>query len=569
MRKTLINIIISLLMISICPVYITAEENRDIKQTDASVVLRYNNENKQIETDKIILEIEGNYYGVVFDQPKGINYCSSNSYLLTSDGLTIVLLKGDYKSGVNSDDGYTSVQKLEDDIFLLIRGNEEESVTSALSGVFKTNEESYQMFNHDIGSEWYKEVVITTDTVSFFDGSRYVYIYQNLGSLSDGCWKNQIEPTIFKKQLRGINIPITYPEDAPEHYMPYGLEQYEHLTVDGFTPYSAYDIGNDSAGYIILAADDQTVFDFFSNKNERLQNVYTVNQIKSKISNPIIETEIYDISEVKNIAMDIVNSDNRYHLNLLTDQDSNQHIIYSRNGDTVSYTTAEGYYMDYYDKHINRDDYIDPIVSSEETYELQGEIGQTIYNDMTGKIVIPATRVAESNSGFVARIDDEGLYFEMGHANNWSLYDIQPSEGHNTYINHGSYQSLNGFFKEGETPFANNFQHLRIFGGDYIYVYGYGNNYKELESYDDLYLTIGRNIGTYTKADHQQVGNNFRIENTYLSFIDFKENNEAMNPRLNDIYETWSCSKLGLAGLQHQYKDAARLHYSRNDLLKN
>lgn len=338
--KKIIILLITLLLFSGSPVI--AQEEPVVE--DASSEIVYNALHDQLEVTSIILSCNDAYYGVIVKD--GVNFSNKNNYFTTSSGLTVVLTNEELVSGINSDDAYTYVQELENGIFLIVKGEDEELVKSVYNGVYKTTEIAYQMFYHDIAKEWTNEVIITSDVVSFNNGEDTIYVYQNPGSISDGCYKGEMEPTVFYKELRGIDIPITYPEDVNNlsTYVPYTLKNYEHYkTENGYTPYSAYDM---CSGYIILAKDDDTLKSLFRSYNERSQELGTIN-LKTKSVEPYsIDAKSYNLSDIKEYAKAVVNSDNRYHLAVTEDsiQEAYENGLYTKEIPDIIDASIEHHY---------------------------------------------------------------------------------------------------------------------------------------------------------------------------------------------------------------------------------
>lgn len=315
----IICVIFSLLILCACENK-EVEEEYTPKEVDAVSEITYNIEKKQLEVSNVILKCNEAYYGIVVND--SVNYSNKNNYFTTGSGLTISITDEKLTSGVNKDIDYTSIQEIEDGIFLIVKGKDETLVSETFDNVFKTTEQVYEMFSHDITSEWTKEVVITSDVVSFSNGNTTQYVYQNNGSISNKSLNGEIQPTVFYKELSGIDIPITYPEDVEDlsNYVPYTLNNYDHYITNGYTPYSAYDT---SAGYIILAKDDIGLKQMFEAHNNRPQITGKINIKNKEVDNFDIDNEIYSLSEVKEYAKEVINSDNRYHVAVFDEDTKN------------------------------------------------------------------------------------------------------------------------------------------------------------------------------------------------------------------------------------------------------
>lgn len=524
---TILLTIISLLALTACNQKETSIETKDPTIVEATTGIAYNGDTKQLEVTSVILHVDDVYYGVEVND--AVNFNNSNNYFTTSKGLTIALLQ-DAEAGINMEGEYASIQELEDGIYLMIKG-EKELVEETFNHVFKANSEVYQMFKHDINPDWTKEVVITNDVISFSNGEDTTYIYQNPGSLSPGCYQGRIEPTVFYKQLRGIDIPITYPEkqeikedtyfergyDAGAQreyeeyytreleYTAYGPVLYDHESVEGYTPYSAYDLSdliqigikpreavNDVYNYIILANNDNNVLNLFNNINKRYHNYISININSNTVELPIVDTETYNLSSFVTLASNIINSENRYHFGIVQADDKNQ--------------TGETYYIDAPDNDITR---------------------QTLVrNNMFGKLIIPTMKVGEPIL--------EGSYQTLHETNYGADSDwmgSRPEIG-----NHGAEGQFQNYLygKIGEMVTAYNGGHdfhEYIFEGDYIYQF-----------YKDYSLKIYKNIGTTESIN---------IKEQLAMFKKLKSHDISTN----------SCSMAGSGALTQYYNLISHIQY--------
>lgn len=309
--KKICIIVLTFLLLSACENSDIEEKEYTPKEIDAISEIKYNIEKDQLEVTNIILKCNGAYYGIIVND--SVNYSNKNNYFTTGSGLTILISNEELTPGISKEVNFTSIQEIEEGVFLIVKGDDETLVNKVFDNIFKTTEQAFEMFSHDITSEWTKEVVITSDVVSFSNGDLTQYIYQNKGSVSKKCLNGEIEPTVFYKELSGIDIPITYPEDVKDlsNYVPYTLNSYNNYVTNGYTPYSAYDV---SAGFIILAKDDINLKQMFENHNERPQVIGKINIKTNDIDNYEINNKTYSLSKVKEYAKDVINSDNRYHV---------------------------------------------------------------------------------------------------------------------------------------------------------------------------------------------------------------------------------------------------------------
>ena len=382
-------------LLSLSLVACTNSKYEEKETVDATVRIAYNTDDKVIKVSNVIIKCNDAYYGVGVND--SINFNNKNNYFTTGSGLKIMITSDKLNTGSTSnDDIYTASTMIEDGVYLYASGDKEK-VEEVFNNVFKTNREVYTFLNHDINPEWMKEVNITDDVISFSNGVNTIYAYQNDGSLSDGCIKGRIEPTVFMKALRGIDLPITYPEDTQDRidYIPYGIEEYEHYTNEGYTPYSVYapqelttvtekvvnielkkevnSAEKEMTNYILLASNDEDVLDLFDERNNHDQTLYS-------FSIPSGNTDVLDInsdinlSDKKDIAKDVINSDNRYHFGILTSKDEDGHFYTTPYNSKWNRVNADGYYVD--------------------TKIAYADVSKdfTIANNMVGKVVIPTIK---------------------------------------------------------------------------------------------------------------------------------------------------------------------------------
>lgn len=382
-------------LLSLSLVACTNSKYEEKGTVDATVRIAYNTDDKIIKVSNVIIKCNDAYYGVSVND--SINFNNKNNYFTTGSGLKVMITSDKLNTGSTSnDDIYTASTMIEDGVYLYASGDKEK-VEEVFNNVFKTNREVYTFLNHDINPEWMKEVNITDDVISFSNGINTIYAYQNDGSLSDGCIKGRIEPTVFMKALRGIDLPITYPEDTKDRidYIPYGIEEYEHYTNEGYTPYSVYtpqelttvsemvvnielkkevnSAEKEMTNYILLANNDEDILDLFDDRNNHEQTLYS-------FSIPSGNTDVLDInsninlSDKKDIAKDVINSDNRYHFGILTSKDKDGRFYTTPYNSKWNRVNADGYYVD------------TKIAYSGD------QISFTIANNMIGKNVIPTIK---------------------------------------------------------------------------------------------------------------------------------------------------------------------------------
>lgn len=390
MKKIILYLFLCLMLVG-C----TNSKHEEKGTVDATVRIAYNTDDKVIKVSNVIIKCNDAYYGVSVNG--SINFNNKNNYFTTGSGLKVMITSDKLNTGSTSnDDIYTASTMIEDGVYLYASGDKEK-VEEVFNNVFKTNREAYTFLNHDINPEWMKEVNITNDVISFSNGVNTIYAYQNDGSLSDGCIKGRIEPTVFMKALRGIDLPITYPEDTQDRidYIPYGIEEYEHYTNEGYTPYSVYtpqelttvsemvvnielkkevnSAEKEMTNYILLANNDEDILDLFDDRNNHDQTLYSFSIPSGNTDVLDINSDI-DLSDKKDIAKDVVNSDNRYHFGILTSKDEDGHFYTTPYNSKWNRVNADGYYVD------TKIDYADSPANF------------IIANNMVGKVVIPTIK---------------------------------------------------------------------------------------------------------------------------------------------------------------------------------
>lgn len=382
-------------LLSLSLVACTNSKYEEKGTVDATVRIAYNTDDKVIKVSNVIIKCNDAYYGVSVND--SINFNNKNNFFTTGSGLKVMITSDKLNTGsLSTNDTYTASTMIEDSVYLYASGDKEK-VEEVFNNVFKTNREVYTFLNHDINPEWMKEVNITDDVISFSNGVNTIYAYQNDGSLSDGCIKGRIEPTVFMKALRGIDLPITYPEDTKDRidYIPYGIEEYEHYTNEGYTPYSVYtpqelttvsemvvnielkkevnSAEKEMTNYILLANNDEDILDLFDDRNNHDQTLYSFSIPTGKTDVLDINSEV-NLSDKKDIAKDVINSDNRYHFGILTSKDKDGRFYTTPYNSKWNRVNADGYYVD-----------------TKIAYS-GSQISFTIANNMIGKNVIPTIK---------------------------------------------------------------------------------------------------------------------------------------------------------------------------------
>lgn len=478
MKKIILYLFLCLMLVA-C----TNSKYEEKGTVDATVRIAYNTDDKVIKVSNVIIKCNDAYYGVSVND--SINFNNKNNYFTTGSGLKVMITSDKLNTGSTSnDDIYTASTMIEDGVYLYASGDKEK-VEEVFNNVFKTNREVYTFLNHDINPEWMKEVNITDDVISFSNGVNTIYAYQNDGSLSDGCIKGRIEPTVFMKALRGIDLPITYPEDTQDRidYIPYGIEEYEHYTNEGYTPYSVYtpqelttvsemvvnielkkevnSAEKEMTNYILLANNDENILDLFNDRNNHDQTLYS-------FSIPSGNTDVLDINndinlfDKKNIAKDVINSDNRYHFGILTSKDEDGRFYTTPYNSKWNRVNADGYYVD------TKIAYADVSVNF------------TIANNMVGKNVIPTIKYSfpaysgrnEADNGLAQDVNSFESVSTKGYCYNKIndcnfAFDYYYSSKLNSISLHGTNETFEYFLSSPASYVGAQFNYIQF--GDYSY----------------------------------------------------------------------------------------------------
>ena len=591
MTNKLIICILTLLLLYGCSSS-KASENGTV---NATTRIAYSVSEDKIKVSNVIIKCNDNYYGVSVND--SINYNSNNNYFTTGSGLTVMITSEKLKTGsTTKDDIYTAASKIEDNVYLYVSGNDKDKVNEIFNNVFKTNKLSYTFLAHDIDDDWTKEVNITEDVISFSNGTDVIYAYQNPGSLSDGCINGRIEPTVFKKALRGIDIPITYPEDTNDEwdYTPYGIKEYEHWTNEGYTPYSAYqateygtemvktievttEITKDEmTNYILLAKNDQAILSLFNDKNDHTQTLYSLS-IPSGNTETLDLSSNINLSNMKDLASSVINSENRYHFGVLKSSDNDGYIKYNFNGHTGDkldeYTVEQtGYYVDgypiYYEKNLDRPEGYSIYSSLNSTKEF------TIANAMNGKLVIPTIKISMpiysfggvmylvenvisgsgrapyeslSTKGILYAGDDE--YMSANYLYAMTAYSTYGKMGNSSspyWCLHAYGETFDSFLKSEPSNFyassGNSFEYVQE--GDYAYeiIGGYLNIYAFENTktyYDEEFLASSNNKGLVTSISTYEDSPVEETNKELLSCYITGNNNLEQNAKLVGRYMSW------------------------------
>lgn len=535
-------ILLTAILIALCTS--TTSVSAEFEPKDVNAAFEITSRGKNLNTSGIILECNDSYYGIN-NTFYSVNYNNHNNYVI-ADGMKIMVTNQELKPGVaRNSDIIQYVQKIDKDVYLIVEGTDEFAIKNIYYNVYKTNDIYYQMFNHDISKDWCQDVTITENVVSFSNGTDTIYIYPNEGSLSEKSWKGKVEPTVFKKQLRGIDIPITYPEVEEGAYSPYGVFDYEQLTIDGYIPYSAYD---SSCNYIILAKNDQQIFSLFESQNTYHQQTYQV-PLKDKEIEPIsFETKEYDLSAYNDFAKDVVNSENRFHFWYLTRGD--EEVDFQ---DTVSNgihkVIASNKDIVFDDNNTYFNFYFKPIVNN------------TLQNTGVGHFTAPTVKLSAQ---LVAGDDTDSE----------NVYEIyEPYFG-----GHGASISLTGFVnKSAGLGYQSWASHYFVTPGDYIYISKEENNSEKLYIYKNIYRSEsygGRGTFTYQfdesfypKLKKSYIYDEYKEFDDAKTFVDYIRKKfmysnivtvgnhgwEYTNKLGNDVINSLSCSAWGTNGLSQYY----------------
>ena len=490
MRKISILCLLILLLLTGC----SSSKVTENGTVNATTRIAYSISEDKIKVSNVIIKCNDNYYGVSVND--SINYNSNNNYFTTGSGLTVMITSDKLKTGsTTKDDIYTAVSKIEDNAYLYVSGSDKDKVNEIFNNVFKTNKLSYTFLAHDIDDDWTKEVNITEDVISFSNGTDVIYAYQNPGSLSDGCINGRIEPTVFKKALRGIDIPITYPEDTNDEwdYIPYGIKEYEHWTNEGYTPYSAYqateygtemvktievqtEITKDEmTNYILLAKNDQAILSLFNDKNDHTQTLYSLS-IPSGNAETLDLSSNINLSNMKDLASSVINSENRYHFGVLTQNDEDGVISYAGEN---TFQNQKGYYVDYvWDFSVTGNTFV-------------------VANSMVSKVVIPTIRMSTpvydfEHNRYGGLIDVEHSYSYKSLSSKGLLYnntnngkfplDYYYAANSENWAKHGSENPINEYLLATNDITTGGNYHF-INEGDYAYEIDKSGQFKIYKFY--------------------------------------------------------------------------------------
>lgn len=531
MKKIILYLFLCLLLVG-C----TSSKYEEKGTVDATTRIAYNIDDKAIKVSNVIIKCNDAYYGVTVND--SVNFNNKNNYFTTASGLKVMITSDKLKTGsLSTNDTFTASTMIEDGVYLYASGDETK-VKEVFDNVFKTNREVYTFLNHDINPEWMKEVNITDDVISFSNGVNTIYAYQNDGSLSDGCIKGRIEPTVFMKALRGIDLPITYPEDTQDRidYIPYGLEEYEHYTNEGYTPYSVYPstelkyekemfkaieltktiniTEKEMVNYIMLAKDDNDILSLFDMRNNHDQTLYSFSIPRGNTDVLDINSDI-NLSDKKDIAKDVINSDNRYHFGVLGRRDEDGSFTIYNDGKT-NRIVSSGYYVDAKSTDFYRTG----------TY--------TIANSMSGKAVIPTIKLSiplYDYGGFLADPDEitdgkESLlkkgYTERSYPS--AAGDFIYAATLDGYAMHGMNVSINKYL-ESDMPINEAILYSYTLNNDYEYV---------MEGRTLAIRVFTGTVQSYEKEEGFEKGLNLNFG--YLGFFENRLD-------YDDIMEKFVCGK--------------------------
>ena len=562
----------------------------EAESVDASTVIKYNTaEDFEGERTLVVSSLNVPFKDKIytFNLNGPVNYASGNAYFYAGDTYVELTDQAQECGVYESEDLVEAVQKIDEDVYVRLKGRDLESVKKILSSIYVSDDVTYRMFDHNISEDWTNEVVITDQVVSFSNGEDTVYVYHNEGS-PDG-------PTIFYKQLDNIDIPITYPEEGfGFNYIPYGFTEYDHLTVEGYTPYSAYDFGivepilqektplsqmdtykkdavEYGSAYIILAKDDETVYSLFEKKTEvrtagSLQVTFDTARLEEST---LSEQEPFDLSSVTEYASDVIGSDNRYHTQLLLEDGEDVEVTFTstRTGKYIRYIDglrdfmAETYVEVSGDYYVDgQEGYIAPPQNFyiEDQFEngyvnpgMPGTVTETIYGGMDGKLIIPTLKIirptyknitstmTEYGPGSVAR--NYGMSLRQSGITTYSTGEVKFAYISTTIDGHGSHSDDPDITKYKNFMWYTNFSVREFISiNDYVY----------FRTADKLFIyrCTGNDVVRGASVTEQPYANDFAEKGLFYDlytrscYVDNVE--DAISPGVMNAYELVSVINL-------------------------
>lgn len=479
--KKLLLILLTILLLSTLTGCKEKTLKPEIETIESSTWIHYNtsldnpkDKERKIIVNNLTIPFNDKFYTFVIND--SVNYSNNQAYFSTPT-MDIEFISGEHKTGVTKhNDKYNVCEQIDEDVYLLVDGNSLEEIENLYSNLYISKKPNYVMFDHNISEDWLKEFTITADVISFSNGEDTIYIYHNEGS-PDG-------PTIFYKQLNGIDIPITYPENEWQelNYDTWN-EDNTPVVIDGYTPYSAYDISYEEgfiqyttfnsttrgsqAAYIILAKDGDTLKSLFTEK----QTISSINPLTVNFINGFfrkkedVKSSIIDLTDKMEIAKDIINSDNRFHMQLLGKKDKDyvaRYYYYPTDEEFKSIMKIEcnnDFYIDGQTGWIKNAGHDYTEGNNYDEYEIQ--------SNMAGRLLIPSIKVnnPEYESGYDS-LYSCGKYFNH----------IDSLKTYKSILDHGGWQTKEELNSRGR--FSNHWINFAIIyyiqEGDYIYDYHNG-----------------------------------------------------------------------------------------------
>lgn len=478
--KKLLLILLTILLLSTLTGCKEKTLKPEIETIESSTWIHYNtsldnpkDKERKIIVNNLTIPFNDKFYTFVIND--SVNYSKNQSYFSTPT-MNVELVSGEHKAGVTEyDSRYNVCEQIDEDVYLLVDGNNLEEIENLYSNLYISKKPNYIMFDHNISEDWLKDFTITADVISFSNGEDTIYIYHNEGS-PDG-------PTIFYKQLNGIDIPITYPENEWQelNYDTWN-EDNTPVVIDGYTPYSAYDISYEEefiqymtfdtsetkgfqAGYIILAKDGNTLKSLFTekqtlNSNNPLTIDYTEGFFRKKEN---VKSSNIDLTDKVEIAKDVINSDNRFHLQLLSVKDKDyvaKYYYYPTDEEFKSIIKIEcnnGFYIEGqtgWTKNVGHE-YSEG--NNYDEYEIR--------NEMIGRLIIPSLK-----------INNPEYHSEDGHTNFSCQKDFASINSKKTFKiiwDHGGWETKKELNENGK--FSNHWINFALIyyiqEGDYVYDY--------------------------------------------------------------------------------------------------
>ena len=308
--------------------------------------VKYNYDTDKIEIVDPVVSFGGKHY--LFNTESALNYSSKKDSFFLDDEYFVFSSNGEVGENENS-------LCIEINGAYLTGVGNKENIRAIFENIYEVSENALNIFNHSIVYDKVNEIEITDNAISISSGDENMLIYH--APLING------DPLVFYKELDGVDIPITYPEEEgfEPDYNPY-LEN-TRVSINGVTPYSVYDTGivvreykkdhessrisylehnvkESGTSYLVLTADGELFKDIFTQKKEIVGT-----KVIAKVSSKNINTKTFVENKlvIENPSEEIMNvfySNNRYHTQFPTTDISVRYEVQSVSGNKAFYTAT-------------------------------------------------------------------------------------------------------------------------------------------------------------------------------------------------------------------------------------